>query len=297
MDSRELTIDRHPTLRVARLASLTKPRQTLLLLVTSAGAYALSLPGGIRWQELLLGTAALWAAIAGCTVLNMVLDRDIDTRMARTAGRPLPTGEVSVTTAVSLGTVLSVAGLVLACSLGAAFGAVVVAGLAIDLGVYTAWLKRRTPLSILLGGVAGGMPALAGRTLALGRIDLVGVLLALAVLLWIPAHILTLAMRRSDEFDAAGIPAWPCVFGDTATRRLIASTTVASAAVLLVAGILLRTPPTALWALFMLGSSLSILAIFGLWRPSDRHDLMLFKAASIYMAAAFGCLVVGVALA
>ena len=72
---------------------------------------------------------------------------------------------------------------------------IVLAGLFFDVVIYTIWLKRRTPYSIIVGGLAGGMPALAGRTLGTGRVDLLGLLLALAVLLWIPTHIVTFGVR------------------------------------------------------------------------------------------------------
>jgi protoheme IX farnesyltransferase len=297
VDVEELAVERGPAVRIGALVALTKQKQTMLLLVTGVGAYALTLPGAIVWPRLLLGAAALWLSVSGCTVLNMVLDRDIDAKMARTAARPLPTGELSVRSAVLYGLALSLPGLALAWVLGTTFGAVVTAGFAIDFVVYTAWLKRRTPLSILVGGVSGGMPALAGRALALGRIDAVGVLLATSVLLWIPAHILTLAMRRSDEYRSAGVPAWPSVYGPTATRRLIAGSSILGACTLFAAGWLLRVPTAALSVLAVLGLLLCSLAIGGLVRPSDRHDWVLFKAASIYMASSFGCLVVGAALA
>lgn len=297
MDVEELAVERGPAVRIGALVALTKQKQTILLLVTGVGAYALTLPGAIVWPQLLLGAAALWLSVSGCTVLNMVLDRDIDAKMARTATRPLPMGALSVRSAVVCGTALSVPGLTLAWALGTTFGAVVTAGFAIDLVVYTAWLKRRTPLSILVGGVSGGMPALAGRALAHGHVDLVGVLLAAGVLLWIPAHILTLTMRRSDEYRAAGVPSWPSVYGPTATRRLIAGSSIVGACTLFAAGWLLHLPIPALAVLAGLGLALCALAIGGLIRPSSRHDWALFKAASIYMAASFGCLVAGAAFA
>lgn len=297
MDAEELAVERGRAASAGAFVALTKQKQTALLLVTGVGAYALSVPGGIDWLRLLPGAAALWLAVSGCTVLNMVLDRDIDAKMARTSGRPLPTGDLSVKAATMFGLLLSVPGLALAWFLGATFGGIVTAGFAIDFVVYTAWLKRRTPLSILIGGVSGGMPALAGRALALGRVDLVGLLLAAGVLLWIPAHILTLAMRRSDEYRAAGVPAWPSVYGAAATRRLISGSTVLGAITLSYAGWLLGVPAAVLGVLVGLGAIMCTLAIGGLLRPSDRHDWLLFKAASVYMAASFGCLVVGAALA
>ena len=94
------------------------------------------------------------------------------------------------------------------CRLGAGdapiYGAIVFAGLFFDVVVYTIWLKRRTPYSIIIGGLAGGMPVLAGRTLAVGQIDTVGVMLALGVLFWIPTHIMTFSMRHFDDYRTAG---------------------------------------------------------------------------------------------
>lgn len=278
------------------LVELTKPKQTALLLVTAAGAYALSVPAGFEPATLAIGLAALAAAVSGCTALNMVLDRDIDARMERTKDRPLPSGSLPVRAAAVWGMGLSVAGTLAGLALLPAFGAIVAAGLAVDLGVYTAWLKRRSPYSIVLGGVAGGMPALAGRVLAIGYIDLIGILLACAIVAWIPAHILTLAIRHEDEYRAAGVPMWPVVFGAAATRRLVAGSSIGAAAVLIAAGVLLGTHPAALYALAVLGAGLVGLAVYAVARPSLEHDWLLFKAASIYMAAAFGCLVVGSAL-
>jgi protoheme IX farnesyltransferase len=282
-----------PLAFAAALLALTKQKQTLLLLVTGIGAYALSAAGAVDWPRMLVGSTALWAAMSGCTVLNMVLDRDIDAKMERTRERPLPSGRISVRAAVVFGLALAVPGLVVSWLCGAWFGAIVAAGFAIDLGVYTAWLKRRTAWSIVFGGVSGGMPALAGRALAIGRPDVVGGLLALGVLLWIPAHILTLAMRRAAEYETAGVPVWPTVYGATATRRLIAASTTLAPLTLFAAGVLMGIAPVALAVLALLGAALAGTALHGLARPSERRDGVLFKAASVYMAGAFACHVLG----
>jgi len=279
--------------RLPAYLSLTKPRQTMLLLLTGVCAYALTLPGAVRWTELLLGGLALWTTISGCTVLNMLADRDIDARMGRTARRPLPARQVSSSAALRFGLALSLPGLALAWLLQPLFGLLVSLGFALDLGVYTLWLKRRTPFSILLGGLSGGMPALAGRALALGRVDTVGLLLAAGVLLWIPAHILTLASRYAAEYRLAGVPVWPEVYGPRATRRLVAGATFSMAVVLCVAGWLLHIHPVALVTLGLMGVGLSGLAVAVLLRPVERLNWALFKAASFYMLGSFLCLTLG----
>jgi len=273
--------------------SLTKARQTTLLLTTGACGYLLSALGNIQWHELGLGIAALYLSISGCTALNMVFDRDIDAKMVRTAARPLPQGRLSLLEAGLFGCVLSSAGLWLSWKLGAAFGTVVTAGFLIDFCIYTLWLKRLTPFSILWGGVSGGMPAMAGRVLATGTIDVIGVLLACAIILWIPSHILTLIMSHASDYRAAGVPVWPNRYGMTATRRLIAGTTLLDAVVFTTCAMLLRLQHTALLSLVILSALITALALWCWLRPHQRHDFMLFKAASLYMLLAFSLLAAG----
>ncbi len=282
-----------PAQRARAFLALTKPLQTLLLLVTGVCAYALSRPGTMLWNELIGGGLALLGTVAGCTALNMVLDRDIDARMARTHGRPLPSGRLTVRSAVLFGALLSAAGLGLAWALAPLFGLIVSLGFVVDLGVYTLWLKRRTPLSILWGGVSGGMPALAGRALAIGQVDAIGLLLATGVLLWIPAHILTLSTHRAGDYERAGVPVYPNVHGLAATRRLVAAATLLDVVVLGLAGWLLHVHPLALGVLAVMGAALSALAVAALIRPSQRLNWLIFKTASVYMLGAFVCLTIG----
>ncbi len=287
-------IVRGPSL--AGYVALTKPKQTALLLATAIGAYVLSAAPVLDVLRLTIGMVAVGLAVSGCTVLNMVLDRDIDAMMGRTALRPLPGGEIDVRSATVFGMALSVAGVVIAAFFSLGFWAVIGCGLFFDLIIYTLWLKRRSPLSIIIGGLSGGMPALAGRVLALGRIDAVGLLLAAGVVLWIPSHILTLSLRYEGDYARADIPVWPRVYGASATRRVIALATLGAAVVLTVAGIAERIAVFALVALVLLGIAICALALAALVRPSEKTNWVLFKAASVYMLGAFACLTFGAVL-
>ncbi len=270
-------------LRLGDLLALIKPPQTALLLWTGLSAYLLT----VRWRpdlgEMLGMLAALLMAVAGCTALNMVIERDLDGCMERTCRRPLPAGRIGLGQAVAWGGGLSLAGLGLAFALDLGFGGVVAAGFAFDLGVYTLWLKRRTALSILFGGVAGGMPALAGRVLALGRVDLVGLLLAGAVLLWIPAHILTLAQHYAEDYRRAGIPVWPNLYGRPATRAVISIANLLNSAALTWCALLLQVHRAVLWVLVAMGLGLAALSLYQWIRPTERRNWLLFKLASVYM--------------
>jgi len=206
--------------------------------------------------------------------------------MKRTCTRPLASGQVTPNEALRLGLVLSVSGVGLAVAMSPLFGLVVFAGLFFDVIVYTHWLKRRTAWSILWGGISGGMPILAGRALGLGQVDSIGILLTLAVLFWIPTHILTFAMRYFDDYKAAGIPTFPSVYGFQVTRATIAVSSLLAALAIGAAGILIGMEWGFVRLLAVMSAGLLILAVASMTRPSERVNFGLFKYASLYMLAA-----------
>ena len=195
--------------RLSLYWKLIKSLQTGLLLATGLAGF-MSFKCPVFNLPLLTGVAvSLFLSISGSTVLNMWYDRDIDAKMKRTCFRPLASGEVSSKEALSLGVILSFLGVGLALIIDPLYGLIVFLGIFFDVLVYTIWLKRRTCWSIIWGGLAGGMPILAGRTLAVGHIDWVGSLLAVGILFWIPTHIMTFSMRYHNDYQAAGIPTFP----------------------------------------------------------------------------------------
>ena len=154
---------------------MLKSLQTGLLLATGMAGFMSGECPVMGWQIMLGVTGSLFLAISGSTVLNMWYDRDIDALMERTCQRPLPSGKISPRGGLIFGLALSILGVGWAFSLGTLYGAIVFAGLFFDVVVYTIWLKRRTAWSIVWGGIAGAMPVLAGRVLATGQIDWIGI--------------------------------------------------------------------------------------------------------------------------
>lgn len=262
--------------------ALIKDLQTLLLLLTGVAGYV---SGGYGGTHSLLPSlmGSLFLAISGATVLNMVYDRDIDARMPRTANRPLPSGKIGVAEGVILGAALSTGGVGWSFALSPLYGMVVFAGLFFDVVIYTIWLKRRTPFSIVIGGLSGGMPALAGRALATGQIDLIGGLLALGVLLWIPTHIMTFNIKRARDYELAAIPTFPAAYGVPVTRVIIATSTLLAVAVMLWAGHLVGLGIASLASLAVVGGVLIALLGISLFKPGRLPEVILYKGASIYM--------------
>ncbi len=266
--------------------SLTKSLQTGLLLATGLAGYMTARCPVMHWYDFLGVGVSLFMAIAGSTVLNMWYDRDIDLVMNRTHHRPLADGRVPPAEALRLGLALSVLGVGLAVLMAPLYGLIVFAGLFFDVVVYTLWLKRRTSWSILWGGISGAMPILAGRSFGLGHLDAIGILLALAVVFWIPTHILTFSMRYFDDYRSANIPTFPAAYGLAATRLTIAISSILAALSISVAGILIGIEWGFIGFLAVLSAGLIMLALASVFRPSDRINFGLYRYASIYMLSA-----------
>ncbi|HEX8990718.1 MAG TPA: heme o synthase [Anaerolineales bacterium] len=268
--------------RIRLYWSLIKSLQTGLLLLTGVAGY-LSAHAVLQWGKFLVLIPSLFLSISGSTILNMWWDRDIDAKMKRTHMRPAPAGEVSRNEVLLLGTVVSVVGVGVALLLTLRYGLVVFAGLFCDVMVYTIWLKRRTCWSIVWGGIAGAMPVLSGRVLAVNHIDPIGVLLAASILFWIPTHTLTFSLKFSEDYRAASVPTFPDRYGVRFTRLAIATSSILAGVAMIVASIWIGVAEGILALIIILSVVLLFLAATVLLRPSDKTNLRLYKYASIYM--------------
>jgi heme o synthase len=173
----------------------------------------------------LLGTACV---VAGGCALNNFIDRDIDQRMARTQKRALVQQRLEPHVVRHMGVILSLVGLILlgifTTPLAAMMGFI---GLITYVWVYTIWLKRTSPLSTVIGGIAGAVPPLIGWTAVTGQMDLAAWTFFVFMFLWQPPHFLALAMKRCEEYRAAGIPLLPVVKGFMETKQQIFMWTMA----------------------------------------------------------------------
>ncbi len=271
---------------------LTKSLQTGLLVATGMAGY-MSARCPVHNLSTMLGLFfSLLASIAGSTILNMWWDRDIDSKMERTKARPLASGKIKPKEALWVGLIISFLGVGMALFMNIGFGIIIFAGLFFDVVVYTIWLKRRTCWSIVWGGISGGMPILAGRFLGIGSLDWIGVVLALGILLWIPTHILTFNMRYAKDYLNAEIPTVVSVYGVKVNHAIIAGSSILAAIAMGMASWGIGITWGCLRLLSVLSVGLILLAIFLIFRPSERINFGLFKYASIYMLSSMLLMVV-----
>jgi protoheme IX farnesyltransferase len=172
-----------------------------------------------------LGLTALLCITVGAGAagaLNMWYDADIDARMARTAGRPIPRGRVAPGEAAGFGFTLAAFSVVTLGLLVNVLAAVLLAfTIFFYVAVYTVWLKRTTPQNIVIGGAAGALPPMIGWAAATGSLAVEPLLLFLIIFFWTPPHFWALSLYRSEDYARAGIPMLPVVAGEQETRRQI----------------------------------------------------------------------------
>ena len=200
---------------------LMKPRVMSLVVFTALVGLVVA-PGHIHP---VIGFAALLCITVGAGAagaLNMWYDADIDARMARTAGRPIPRGRVRPGEAAGFGFTLAVFSVV---SLGLLVNLLAAALLAFTIffyvAIYTVWLKRSTPQNIVIGGAAGALPPMIGWAAATGSLAIEPIILFLIIFFWTPPHFWALSLYRSEDYARAGVPMLPVVAGESETRRQI----------------------------------------------------------------------------
>jgi len=200
------------------LVMLTKPRIISLLLVTTIAPMFVA--GTPTWLLVLVVLVGGYLMAGGANAVNMYIDRDIDTRMARTRLRPIPSGRMGARAVLAFGVALATAAtFLLARFTNTLTAALALAGFYFYVFVYTRWLKRTTPQNIVIGGAAGAFPPLVGWAAMTGSIDLTAVYLFLIVFYWTPPHFWALALLKQRDYGSAGIPMAPLVWGERETMH------------------------------------------------------------------------------
>ena len=276
--------------------ALTKPRVMSLVVFTGLCGL-LAAPGAIH--PVLGFTAILCIAMGagGAAALNQWWEADIDAKMMRTRGRPLPAGRLRREDARDFGMLLSGASVFVMLVAIHWLAAVVLAfSIFYYAVIYTMWLKPRTPQNIVIGGGAGAFPPLIGWIAVTGEITLMPVLLFAIIFLWTPPHFWALALFVKTDYAEAGIPMMPVVAGEKSTRRQVLGYSVLLLATAMLPWAIGGTG--AIYGVSALALSLLFVALavpVGL-RTSQMDDRMrpekrLFAYSVIYLFALFTALV------
>ena len=223
----------HATRTHARLVrdvlGLFKLRIGLMIMLTALVGFAFTPGPGPGLAQVLVLALSVFVSSASAGAFNQYVEADSDRLMARTRTRAFVTGALPHTPAW-----LALIGLLLATSVASAWWALnAMVALYVFLGaffyavVYTVWLKRRTWLNIVIGGLAGSFAVLAGAAAVDPALGSLPALLALVLFLWTPPHFWSLAIANRDDYVAAGVPMLPVVVGTERAARIVFWSTAA----------------------------------------------------------------------
>ena len=201
--------------------SLLKPRVMSLVIFTALIGLIVA-PGEIH--PVMGFTAILCIAIAagasGC--LNMWYEADIDAKMERTAGRPIPSGRIDAQSALHFGVALAVSSvLVMGLTVNVVAALLLTVTILLYVVVYTIWLKRRTAQNIVIGGASGAFPPMVAWAAVTGDVSLESFVLFAIIFMWTPPHFWALSLFSCKEYESAGIPMLPVVCGEAHTKKQI----------------------------------------------------------------------------
>jgi protoheme IX farnesyltransferase len=280
---------------IADYFELTKPKvQTLLLLTTIT---TMEVAGDPKASRIALTCLGGYLSAGGAGAINHVYDRDIDIQMGRTASRPIPAGRISPRAGLIFGFLLAVLSFALmASTLNLLAASLALGGFVGYVGVYTVWLKRRTPQNIVIGGAAGAVPPLVAWAATRGTVSWTAVYLFAIVFYWTPPHFWALSLLMKGEYAKVGVPMMPVVRGERETRRQILLYSL-----LLYAISQLPFCAGKFGGVYLVCSMVLGLAFVGgavrLYRRADRRAaLQLYLFSLAYLALLFGSMVADVKL-
>jgi len=203
-----------PFPRLIQYWALTKPRVTQLAVFCAVIGMFLAAPGLPSWKLVVAATAGIWLLASAAFAMNCLVEREIDSRMARTARRPLARGEISVTQTLVFSAGIGGVGmgvlyyfvnpLTMWLTLATFVGYAV---------IYTIILKPATPQNIVIGGLSGAMPPALGWAAIANDVPMQAWILVLIIFMWTPPHFWALALYRRDDYAKSGLPMLPITHG------------------------------------------------------------------------------------
>ncbi|MEW8556631.1 MAG: heme o synthase [Candidatus Thiodiazotropha sp.] len=267
---------------------MTKPKVVLLIAFTALVGMLLSHDGLAPLQPLLFGLLGISLAAASGAVINHVIDQRIDAMMDRTSWRPIPSGHMDTSHALSFALLLGAISMLLLYFLVNPLTALLTFFALIGYAViYTLYLKRNTPQNIVWGGLAGAAPPLLGWCAITGEVTIESFLLLLIIFVWTPPHFWPLAIHRRDDYAKADVPMLPVTHGIDFTKQQILIYAIMLLAVTLLPFVIQMSGYLYLCGAVLLGSLFIYHAVRLLRSDGREHAMKTFAFSILYLSLLF----------
>ncbi|MFZ6639567.1 heme o synthase [Undibacterium sp. TC4M20W] len=282
-----------PSNRLAQYWALTKPRVTQLAVFCAVIGMFLATPDLPDWRVVVAATVGIWLLAGAAFAVNCLVEKEIDSRMARTARRATAQGEITVPQTLVFSGVIGGMGMwvlytmVNPLTMWLTFATFV--GYAV---IYTIILKPATPQNIVIGGLSGAMPPALGWAAVANDVPMQAWLLVLIIFVWTPPHFWALAMYRRDDYARSGLPMLPITHGLEFTRFHIWLYTIALFATTMLPYAVHMSGLIYLVSAIILG----LIFLWYAWRIYKHYDDVLarktFAYSIIYLSLLFAALLI-----
>ncbi|HNE35523.1 MAG TPA: heme o synthase [Microthrixaceae bacterium] len=280
---------------VGAYVALTKPRIIELLLVTTVPVMVVADQGvPPLW---LMAAAVIGGTLAagGANAINMYVDRDIDSVMERTQGRPLVTGAVTPRNALVFAVTIEVVAFVFLWQVVNLLSAVLaVSGCLYYVFIYTLWLKRSSRQNIVIGGAAGAVPVLVGWSAVTDTVSISAIVLFGVIFFWTPPHFWALAIKYKDDYARADVPMLPSVASHRQTTDQILAYTVVVWALTLLFGVTAEMGLLYWATAIVLGAVFTWMAVDLRRTESPARAIRVFTFSITYITVLFGVMALDV---
>ena len=272
---------------------LSKP-QIMYLLVFTAIATMIVNKGFSNSIDLVIIAIAVGFGSAGSSALTGYIDRDMDKIMDRTKNRVIPTGKIKPVNSVIYGLIISSLSLIIAYIINPLCAIFMFIGIFDNVVIYSLLLKRRHSSNIILGGISGGMPVLIGYS-AITTPEtswLTAVLMSALVIIWIPAHIWSLALYFKEEYQKVNVPMLTVVTDEKLSIRYIAIASIITVIFTLALYFIGVFGIIYLILAGIIGGIMLILNIQLLVAPTRKRAWTIFKYSSPYLYIIFMVMII-----
>jgi len=267
----------------------TKPA-IILLLAFTAIAVAIVAYGGIAvftWRPFQFCLIAVVFGSAGSEAMTAFTDRDIDKIMRRTENRPVPSGILDARVPLFFGLALVALASLFAFLAGLLVLALLWVGVVDNVLVYSVWLKRRSRLNVIIGGVCGGIPVLMAWASVTGELSVTSLFLAAVVVVWIPLHIWSFSLKYREDYERAGIPMYPLTISGPGSLVAVGSAGLVLTMFSFLAYVTGAESYLLLAISLLMGMIVVALSVALIFNPTKRNAERVFVFSNIYLLGFF----------
>jgi protoheme IX farnesyltransferase len=268
---------------------ISKPRLVLLLYFTAFSSLIIaSSIYGYDWKKIILISTAVIFSVIGSNASTAFIDREMDGVMSRTNNRPVPAGKIyPARNALIYGLVMVVIGIIIACFISYWSAIFLLLGFLDSAIIYNAISKKKSPLNVIFGAPAGGMPVLVGWAAVANKIDIIAILMFILIIVWTPIHIWSLAYFYKEDYRKAGVPMLPVIWSDRKVFILLSVLDFILVLFSIIIGVLAKLSILYITITSILGVVIIILSLLLIIKNSKKYAWLLFKFSSPYLAVIF----------